>query len=84
LTDLRYGAPGATVAGWWGVDVVIGPDGQPIDAARIAIPRTISGNAVAVVFRAAFGDMAALYEATGATPTAIAAGPAVRACVAVS
>ena len=85
LTDLRYGAPGSTIAGWWGIDVTLTPEGQVADARRIAVPRAaISGATVAALYRAGFGDVAALYDALGTpTPTQL-AGHAPTTCTAPS
>lgn len=85
LTDLRYGAPGSTVAGWWGVDVTLTPEGQVADARRIAVPRgAISGATVAALYRAGFGDVAALYDAIGVPMPNQVAGRAPTACTAPS
>lgn len=75
LTDLRYGFPGATALGWWGVDITLDDGGHPIAAARIVIPRTVTRGAVAAVYAAGFGDLAALHAAVGEpAPVQLAAG----------
>lgn len=81
LTDLRYGAPGSTLAGLWGVDVTLAPEGQVVDARRIAVPRAaVSGAAIAAVYRAGYGDIAGLYEAVDALMPIRVAGRAPAAC----
>lgn len=74
LTDLRYGFPGDTVAGWWGIEATVDADGgletQP---RRVRLVRELSWDAVRAVFRASAGDVAAIYDLTGASH-ALAAG----------
>lgn len=67
FTDLRYGVPGATATGWWGVDVTFDLDGRVASAARIAVPRPpVSWDTIAAIYRAGLGDMAGFYAASGA------------------
>lgn len=68
LTDLRYGFPGDTVAGWWGVEASIDANGKlAAQPRRIQLVRELSWDAVRAVFRASAGDIAAIYELTGAS-----------------
>jgi len=68
FTDLRYGAPGASLTGWWGIDVTIDPAGQRVSATRIAIPRPpVSWGTVGAIYRAGLGDIAGFYAASGAS-----------------
>lgn len=54
FTDLRYGFPGATVAGFWGVRVAFDAAGNPGAPERFAVPRGASFSAVLDLFRASF------------------------------
>ncbi len=66
LLDTRYGAPGPTVLGWWGVSARYAADGTAIEAPRrIAVPRLVSGEIVSGLWAATWGDFAALYRASG-------------------
>ncbi len=67
FSDLRYGVPGATVTGWWGIDVTFDADGWVVSAVRIAVPRPpLSWATVVAVYRGGLGDMAGFYTASGA------------------
>ena len=75
LTDLRYGFPGDTVAGWWGIAATVGIDGTLASAPRrVQLTREVSWEAVRAVFRASAGDVAAIYDLTGASHRVAAAG----------
>ena len=66
FTDLRYGAPGVSLAGWWGIDVTLDPAGQVTSAKRIAVTRPpVSWATVAAVYRAGLGDLEGFYVASG-------------------
>ncbi|MFC1457059.1 metal-dependent hydrolase [Microvirga arabica] len=65
LTDLRYGFPGPTLAGWWGVEVTLDQNGAATDAVRIRIPSGASRDAFAALYRAGAGDVASLYQLAG-------------------
>ncbi len=66
LLDTRYGAPGPTVLGWWGVSARYAADGRAIEAPRrIAVPRTVSRDVIAGLWAATSGDAAPLYRASG-------------------
>jgi len=68
FTDLRYGVPGPTAAGWWGIDVMLDPQDQVLGAARIAVPRPpLSWSTVGAVYRGGLGDLAGFYTASGAS-----------------
>lgn len=68
LLDTRYGAPGSTVLGWWGVGAHYAADGRVTEAPRrIAVPRAVSGALVASIWTAAWGDAQPLYRASGVT-----------------
>lgn len=74
LTDLRYGFPGDTVAGWWGIEATVGADAAlAAPPRRIQLTRELSWDAVRAVFRASAGDVAAIYDISGASH-ALAAG----------
>lgn len=63
LTDLRYGVPGPTIAGWWGVDIAFAAGGEIVQAARIALPRPpLSTAAIAAVFQGGTGDLSGFYQ----------------------
>ena len=67
FTDLRYGVPGATATGWWGIDVTFGTGGDVVGAERIVVPRPVlSWATVAAVFRAGLGDLSDFNAITGA------------------
>lgn len=67
LTDLRYGVPGSSIAGWWGVDVTFDADATVLSAVRIAVPRPpLNWSTVAAVYRGGLGDIAGFYAASGA------------------
>jgi inner membrane protein len=75
LTDLRYGFPGDTVAGWWGIEATLAPDGTLATAPRrIQLTRELSWDAVRAVFHASAGDVAAIYDLTGASHRLAAGG----------
>jgi inner membrane protein len=66
FTDLRYGAPGSSIAGWWGIDVTFDAAGA-VEARRIAVPRPpLSWATVVAVYRGGLGDIAGFYAASGA------------------
>lgn len=68
LTDLRYGFPGDTIAGWWGIEATVGADGTLLaPPKRIQLTRELSWDAVRAVFRASAGNVAAIYDLTGAS-----------------
>lgn len=63
ITDLRYGVPGATIAGWWGVDVAFAEGRQVATPVRIAVPRPpLSLASVAAVFEGGYGDLKGFYQ----------------------
>jgi inner membrane protein len=67
LTDLRYGVPGDTVAGWWGIQASVDAHGRLVsEPRRIQLVRELSWDAVRAVFRASAGDVRAIYDLTGA------------------
>jgi inner membrane protein len=75
LTDLRYGFPGDTVAGWWGIAATVGADGTLASTPRrVQLTRELSWEAVRAVFRASAGDVAAIYDLTGASHRLAAGG----------
>ncbi len=75
FTDLRYGVPGPTATGWWGIDVSLGTNGEVLSALRIAVPRPpLSWGTVAAVYRAGLGDLAEFYAVTGAPMEPAASG----------
>ena len=66
LLDTRYGAPGATVLGWWGVAAHYAADGRVIEPPhRIGIARGASWALVRSLWPASWGDNAPLYAASG-------------------
>lgn len=66
FTDLRYGVPGPTAAGWWGIDVTFDPSGAILGAARIAVPRPgLSWETITAVYRAGLGDLAGFHAVAG-------------------
>lgn len=68
LTDLRYGFPGDTIAGWWGVEASVDAAGRLVsEPRRIQLVRELSWDAVRAVFSASAGDVAAIYRLTGAS-----------------
>jgi inner membrane protein len=77
LTDRRYGAPGATAQGWWGIEAPVGVDGHlagpPV---RFGLPRPLEWPVVRALFEAALGRANALF------PQAADAQTAARACAA--
>jgi inner membrane protein len=77
LTDRRYGAAGATVQGWWGIEVRLDPAGRPATPPeRIDIPRGATGEAIGQLFAAARGKATPLF------PHAADAASAAAACAA--
>jgi inner membrane protein len=80
LTDLRYGFPGDTVAGWWGVEASVDAEGRlAAQPRRIQLVRELSWDAVRAVFRASAGDVRAIYDLTGATYSVAAGGSCIAA-----
>lgn len=68
LTDLRYGFPGDTIAGWWGIEASVDATGRLLaEPRRIQLVRELSWDAVRAVFRASAGDVAAIYSLSGAS-----------------
>jgi inner membrane protein len=65
LTDLRYGFPGPTLVGWWGLDVTLDAEGRAVGAQRFRIARGASTAAIAALYAAAFGDVARLSAVGG-------------------
>jgi len=62
LTDRRYGAPGATLQGWWGIEARIGADGKIAEPPyRIALPRGPLGPLVGELAAAALGAPTPLF-----------------------
>ncbi len=62
LTDRRYGVPGPTAQGWWGIEMRIAADGSIAEAPRrINLPRGADGNAIGQLFGASRGEANALF-----------------------
>ncbi len=62
LTDRRYGVPGATVQGWWGIEMRIGADGRVIEKPRrIDLPRGADGDAIGQLFAASRGQATPMF-----------------------
>jgi inner membrane protein len=75
LTDRRYGVPGPTIQGWWGIEARVGADGRMLDGpAKIDLPRDASR--AGELFLAARGRPTELF------PHAKDAADAARACAA--
>lgn len=75
LTDRRYGVPGPTIQGWWGIEARIDANGRVIGAPiRIDLPRDVSR--AGELFAAAWGRPTELF------PHARDAADAARACAA--
>ena len=75
LTDRRYGAPGPTLQGWWGIEARVGADGRLIQAPqRIALPRGPLGPLIGELAAASVGTPTPLF------PQAKDAGDAAEAC----
>jgi len=55
LNDMRYGYPGATLAGLWGLRVAISADGTIEAAKRYAVPVEITPENITALVRANFG-----------------------------
>jgi hypothetical protein len=56
FVDRRYGAPGASILGWWGIELRVGADGRVEGAARrIDIPRGVTRAAIGELFAASRG-----------------------------
>jgi inner membrane protein len=72
LWDRRYGVPGPTINGWWGVEVGFESNGQRNGTPqRIALPREVTGDALAQFWRASLGAPTALFpHAPGASAAA--------------
>ncbi|MBI3506394.1 MAG: metal-dependent hydrolase [Proteobacteria bacterium] len=75
LTDRRYGAPGPTAQGWWGIEARVGADGRILDAPRrVDLPRGPLGPLIGELVAASLGTPTALF------PQAIDAAQAADAC----
>jgi inner membrane protein len=62
LTDRRYGVPGPTVQGWWGIEMRIGADGRVIEKPRrIDLPRGADSDAIGQLFAASRGDATPMF-----------------------
>jgi hypothetical protein len=62
LTDRRYGVPGPTAQGWWGIEMRIAADGGVSEAPRrIDLPRGADGDAIGQLFAASRGQPTALF-----------------------
>jgi hypothetical protein len=72
LTDRRYGAPGPTLQGWWGIEAPIAADGRVLEAPRrIDLPRGDLGQLIGEVLSASTGTPTALFpQAANATAAA--------------
>jgi inner membrane protein len=75
LTDRRYGVPGPTIQGWWGIEARVAADGRMVERpVKIDLPRDVSR--VGELFVAAWGRPTELFaHAKDATEAA-------RACAA--
>jgi inner membrane protein len=75
LTDRRYGAPGPTLQGWWGIEATIAADGRVLEAPRrIDLPRGNLGPLIGELLTASTGAPTALF------PQAANAADAAEAC----
>ena len=62
LTDRRYGAPGPTLQGWWGIEARVAADGRVLQAPqRIALPRGPLGPLLGELAAASLGTPTALF-----------------------
>jgi len=62
LTDRRYGAPGPTLQGWWGIEAQVAADGRIVAAPRrIDLPRGDLAPLVGEVIAASTGRPTALF-----------------------
>jgi inner membrane protein len=60
LTDRRYGVPGPTIQGWWGIEARVGADGRVVEGpVKIDLPRDASR--AGELFVAAWGRPTALF-----------------------
>lgn len=75
LTDRRYGAPGPTLQGWWGIEAPVAADGRVLaPPRRIDLPRDNLGALIGEVMAASTGTPTALF------PQAADAAQAAAAC----
>jgi inner membrane protein len=75
LTDRRYGVPGPTIQGWWGIEARVDANGRVVEApVKIDLPRDVSR--AGELFVAAWGRPTELF------PHAKDAADAARACAA--
>jgi len=62
LTDRRYGVPGPTVQGWWGIEMRIGADGRVLEKPRrIDLARGADSDSIGQVFAAARGQATPIF-----------------------
>lgn len=54
-SDARYGVPGPSIFGWWGVDYRLEQNDTPLYTGRAAIDRDASWHAIGQLLRASYG-----------------------------
>ena len=79
LTDRRYGAPGATAQGWWGIEAPLDAAGQVAQTpTRLSIPRPLDWPTVRALYAAAFGRPGPLFPQAADAASAAATCAATR------